>query len=430
MASVSELTADQQRLLRRLGLPDIGEFTGWVAAALLDQDLSAAERLLDDLVEAHLVEPAGHGVTGPRYRMHDLVRLVARELADGVDVKSITRLQHGWLVLAATADKQLVHWFGLDPEPPPIWLPPDDTVAAVAVNPMRWFDEEHDALMAAIRWDADLTTWALAQRMTSYLEQRGHYDDWIAVLRAGLAAADDTHDRQGQATMLGLMMQAEAARDEYDSALRYAILALEAYQAVETPAPSLTQATSASSPALEDARRRSDAIAIGLEACRLAQELRFEGARIDYLALFEEARDAFRVGCVPPEELWAIKNALLVYLRQHRFAEAKECLRRIQVIEQNGAGLFNAGGDLAAVAAAYGRTDLAEQLATAAIEAANRTHDLWTEARALHTLADIRARRGDFNASARTYRKALNAWTNLRNPRRVAMIEEAMARLG
>jgi DNA-binding SARP family transcriptional activator len=135
-ASVSELTADQQRLLRRLGLLDTFEFAGWVTAALLDQELSATERVLDDLVEAHLVELAGRGVTGPRYRMHDLVRLVARELADDVDVESITRLRHGWLTLAAMADNQLAHWFGLDPEPTPVWRPPADTVAAVAAD--RW----------------------------------------------------------------------------------------------------------------------------------------------------------------------------------------------------------------------------------------------------------------------------------------------------
>lgn len=342
---------------------------------------------------------------------------------------AITRLRHGWLALAATADDQLAHWFGIDPEPTPAWPPPRDTVAAVAADPMRWFDEEHHGLMAAIRWDADAVTWALAQRMTSYLERRGHYDDWIAVLRTGLAAADDIRDRQGQATMLGLLLDAEAARDEYDSALRYAILALAAYQAVATSAPPLSQAPSVSSPALDDARRLGDALAVGLEACRLAQEMRLEGARIDYLALFEEARDAFRVGGVPQEELWTLKNVFLVYVRQHRFTEAEGSLRRGQVIVQNGAGLFKAGGDLAAVAAAYGRTDLAERLATAAIEVANRTHDAWTTARALHTLADIRASRGDFDGSARTYRKALHAWTELRNPLRVAMIEEAMAQL-
>jgi hypothetical protein len=51
---------------------------------------------------------------------------------DEVDVEAITRLRHGWLALAATADDQLAHWFGIDPEPTPAWLPPRDTVASVA----------------------------------------------------------------------------------------------------------------------------------------------------------------------------------------------------------------------------------------------------------------------------------------------------------
>ena len=53
----------------------------------------------------------------------------------------------------------------------------------------------------------------------------------------------------------------------------------------------------------------------------------------------------------------------------------------------------------------------------------------WSAARALHTLADMRASRGDPGA-ARTYRKALAEWTNLRMPRRIAQVEEALARLG
>lgn len=66
--SASGLAEDQQRLLRRLGLLDTAEFAGWVTAALLDRELWAAERLLDDLVEAHLVEPAGHGAGRRRAR--------------------------------------------------------------------------------------------------------------------------------------------------------------------------------------------------------------------------------------------------------------------------------------------------------------------------------------------------------------------------
>ena len=149
--SVSCLTDDQKRLLCRLGLLGTGEFAGWVTAALLDRDLGAAERVLDDLVEAHLVEPAGHGVTGPRYRMHDLIGLVAAELADPDDLASITRLRHGWHALAAVADDQLAHWFGPGRAPEPAWQPPADTIAQVAADPLRWFDEEYDALAAAVR---------------------------------------------------------------------------------------------------------------------------------------------------------------------------------------------------------------------------------------------------------------------------------------
>jgi DNA-binding SARP family transcriptional activator len=423
--SISGLTDDQRLLLRRLGLLDTAEFAGWATAALLDRDPGAAEPLLDDLVEAHLVEPAGHGVTGPRYRMHELIRLVAGELADDADVTATTRVRYGWLALAAAADDQLAHWFGLDPEPAPAWLPPADILAAVAADPMRWFGEEHDALVAAIRCRADTVAWALAQRMATYLEVRGHYDDWIAVLRAGLAAADHIHDRHGQATMLGLLMHAEANRDQHQTGMRYAALAFAAYQALDSPAPPFDSAPSVATPALEDARRRRDTLAVGFEACRLALALRLEGARTDYLALFEEARDAFRVGGVPLLELWTIKNTGLVYLRRRQFAQAEECLRRGHEIFRDSAGTIAAGGDLAGVAAAYGRTDLAEQLVTAAIAAANRTGDRWTGARALHTLADIRASRGDPGA-ARAYREALSVWTDLRLPHRIAQINEAL----
>ena len=427
MESALDLTGDQRRLLCRLGLLDTVEFAGWVTAALLDQEVWAAERLLDDLVEAHLVELAGHGVTGPRYRMHELIRLVAVELATSDDRAATTRSRHGFLALAATADDQLAHWFGVDPEPAPAWLPPEDAILAVAAEPMRWFDEEHDALMTAVR-SGGAMAWAIAQRMATYLELRGRYEDWVMVLRAGLAAADCLQDKQGQATMLGLLMHVEATRDEHQAAMRYAALAFVAYQALDTPAPPLTQTPTATTPTIEEARRRGDILAIGFEACRLTIALRVEGARVDYLALFEEARDAFRLGNVPLLELWTIKNAGLVYLRHRRFADAVECLTRGQAIFQNATGEVAAGGDFAGVAAAHGRPDLAEQLVKAALTDADRTGDLWSAARALHTLADVRASRGD-PAAARTYRKALNVWADLRMPRRVAQVEEAMARL-
>lgn len=338
-----------------------------------------------------------------------------------------SRLRHGWLALAAVADDQLGHWFGLDPAPEPAWQPPEDTVAAVAAEPMRWFDEEQDALMAAVRGAGDAVSWALAQRLATYHELRGRYEDWVTVLRAGLAAADELHDRQGQATMLGLLMHAEATRDDHQSGMRYAALAFVAYQELGAPPP-VTTVPSVSNPSLDDARRDGDVLAVGFHACRLALTLRIEGARIDYLALFEEAVDAFRIGRIPLLELWTIKNVGLVYLRRRQWDKAAECLRRGHEIFQDSANDVASGGDLAGSAAAHGRLDLAEQLVETAIADADRTGDSWSAARALHTLADLRASRGDPGA-VRTYRKALVEWTDLRMPRRVAQVQEALSRL-
>jgi DNA-binding SARP family transcriptional activator len=434
--SMASLTEDQRRLLRRLAILNLTEFAGWVAAALLELPDGPAERVLDDLVEAHLVEPAGHGLTGPRYTVHDLVRLVAGERATDSDVAALGPVWHGWLALAGTADDQLAHWFGLDPEPPPAWRPAQDVQNAVARNAMSWFDEEHDALVIAVRQAVAqghaAVAWALAQRMSTYLELRGRYGTWHEVLILGLRGADARHDRQGQATMLGLLMQAEGIRDKHRDSLRYGALTLAAYREVTTPPMTPYTAVSTSSPALEKARSHGDALAIGFEASRLALALRSAGVAADYLALFEEARDAFRAGDVPLLELWTLKNIGLVYCRQHRFDEADQCMRRAQaLVTAHGDLLLTgfAGGDLAGVAAAHDRTDLAEQLAGQALQDARTIGDPWSEGRALTTLADVRAAHGDHPGARAFYREALTLWRHLRAPHRVTQITEILARL-
>ncbi|MGI5159821.1 BTAD domain-containing putative transcriptional regulator [Microbispora sp. CA-102843] len=66
------------RVLCHLGLLHVADVTAHVVAALVDEPADAAERALDRLVRAHLLEAAGTG----RFRMHDLVRLYTIELAD------------------------------------------------------------------------------------------------------------------------------------------------------------------------------------------------------------------------------------------------------------------------------------------------------------------------------------------------------------
>jgi transcriptional regulator with XRE-family HTH domain len=79
--SYQDLTDDQQRLFRRLGLIPGPDFDAYAAAALDATSLAAARRGLDELYEQHLLAELARG----RYQMHDLLREHARALAAAGD---------------------------------------------------------------------------------------------------------------------------------------------------------------------------------------------------------------------------------------------------------------------------------------------------------------------------------------------------------
>jgi hypothetical protein len=79
--SYQDLTEDQQRLFRRLGLHPGTDIDAYAAAALDGTDLVAARRGLEALYDQYLMaEPAQSW-----YRLHDLIREHARALADRLD---------------------------------------------------------------------------------------------------------------------------------------------------------------------------------------------------------------------------------------------------------------------------------------------------------------------------------------------------------
>jgi DNA-binding SARP family transcriptional activator len=83
--SYAGVSGRARRLLRRLAILDTPVFSGWVAAALLDEPLGSAQDLLDELVSAHLIEFADD-----RYRTRDLVRLFARECLAAEEPAALT----------------------------------------------------------------------------------------------------------------------------------------------------------------------------------------------------------------------------------------------------------------------------------------------------------------------------------------------------
>jgi tetratricopeptide (TPR) repeat protein/transcriptional regulator with XRE-family HTH domain len=79
--SYADLTEDQQRLFRRLGLHPGAGVDAYAAAALDGTGLAAARRGLEALYDQYLLTEPAPG----RYRMHDLIRAHARALAGRLD---------------------------------------------------------------------------------------------------------------------------------------------------------------------------------------------------------------------------------------------------------------------------------------------------------------------------------------------------------
>jgi DNA-binding SARP family transcriptional activator len=195
-SSVRTVSAPAARLLGYLGLapgPDIGLPA---AASAAGTGPDATRPVLRELITANLLteDPPR------RYRMHDLVRLYAAELTPPPDrPAALTRLLDHYLYTALVADRLL--WPVQDPLelPPPR---PEIRVPEFADRPeaLDWFAVEYHCLLAAARLAAaggfDRHAWQLAWLCVDQLDQRGHWQDQVAVFQTALVCArrlaDDT----------------------------------------------------------------------------------------------------------------------------------------------------------------------------------------------------------------------------------------------
>jgi DNA-binding SARP family transcriptional activator len=223
--SYTGLALGARRLLRRLGTLNLLEVGVWLSAALLDDSLDAAEECLEELLDAQLIEIAGTDADGrSRYRLHDLVRLFAQERDAAEEPRTAeagARAVGACLFLAEAAYRALnggdfLTMHGAATR----WAVDGRTVAAVADDPLRWFEIERPTVVALIRRSAkegwSEACWDLACTTSVLFPLCGYHDEWLEMLSVALNEAQRAGDAQGMGAMLFRLGILGSDRQELD----------------------------------------------------------------------------------------------------------------------------------------------------------------------------------------------------------------------
>ncbi|WWQ66584.1 BTAD domain-containing putative transcriptional regulator [Streptomyces sp. Q6] len=238
--SYEALDDSARRLLRLLSLPD-GPWTGgWVAAALLDVDLFQAVDLLDQLVEAQLLEVVGNDPTSsPRYRLPGLIRLFAREElerhrdADGGDA-ALERVVGGWLSLVDEAHRRIYGGdFTVLHGPAPRRRPAGLALDRVLADPLGWLESERANVCAAVGLAARTgqveACWDLATGLVSLFEARCYFEDWERTHLQALDSVRDAGADRGRAALLCSLGSLHLSRSQLKAARQRLVPALELF---------------------------------------------------------------------------------------------------------------------------------------------------------------------------------------------------------
>lgn len=196
--SVRQLDRPHARLFRLLGLLPGQSFDVYVAAALADVPVRAARTMLEDLVDAHLVQQP----TADRYRLHDLVHQHARRASAETDPaaereRALVRVLDYYVHAAAAADAAMPFIAPARPVsagPAPAELPRfADKNAA-----MSWLVGEYGNLVAVFETasavGADAHVCELPRFLRSYFARRCGTTHLNLLFERSLAAAERLGD--------------------------------------------------------------------------------------------------------------------------------------------------------------------------------------------------------------------------------------------
>jgi tetratricopeptide (TPR) repeat protein/transcriptional regulator with XRE-family HTH domain len=223
--SYRDLTEDQQRLFRRLGLVPGPSFDAYAAAALDATSLDRARRLLDDLYDQHLLTEPVPG----RYRMHDLIRAHARALAGRPDTggdrdQATARLLDYYQHAAARADALLARQARISPAPAAGARPAAVPALADREQALAWARAERANLLGcldhATGTDQHARVIALTAGLAGLLRHDGPWAEALTRHATAVRAAQRLGDRAGQAGALTDLGHARWLTDDNPGAAR------------------------------------------------------------------------------------------------------------------------------------------------------------------------------------------------------------------
>ncbi|WP_406078089.1 BTAD domain-containing putative transcriptional regulator [Micromonospora sp. NBC_00858] len=232
--SYGQVSPAAQRAFRLLGLHPGVRFDNPIVAVLTQLPLPEAQDLIDELVDAHLVEEA----ESDRYRLHDLVREYARTLVAAPERAAerrdaIERLLGHHLHVAAAIARRTELSAGdsliLLPEPA---CP--DLVAPIAAQGRVWFDENMPALGALVRLAETegfpRLCWQLARACWYAQFEGGRLDELIETHAVGLRAAEELGDDAAVAMTLNYLASAHYRLGGFSESIRLMERAVDLYR--------------------------------------------------------------------------------------------------------------------------------------------------------------------------------------------------------
>ncbi|MFM9593103.1 AfsR/SARP family transcriptional regulator [Streptomyces scabiei] len=444
--SYRALPEPERLVFRRLGMLTSPDLAPWVAAPLAGIDVADAERLVDRLADAHLLEPLGADGTGRvRYRFHDLVRLYARERAELEDTRrtrsaALSRLLRTWLALTRRAGD-------LDPTGVPRLAPQGAGEGSdlglggrLLADPRAWLRAEHRSLVAGVvlaaRLGLDDEACDLAAALVqSSFRVNNQFEEWQRTHEAALAAVRRAANPRGEAVLLTGLGQLRYEQDRFDEADRHFREALAGFErlgdlggratalagiaAVGRERGNFTEATACLEQALSAFETLGDDVGAAGARYDLGSILREQGNSAEATAHLREALTLYRsIGSRRGEGL-ALRAIGLVHRADGDLARAEEhCARALHLQRSAGDRLMEAYAVQALAKVRFRlRPDDAELPALlGALRVCRELDDGFGEALLLRTLGELHLAQGRVDHASACLGQALDLWTRLRHP--------------